>query len=86
MPACRFHEDRPAIGICMRCRAAICAVCRTRVDGVNHCHACLKALGARGEEPRPATDLWPLATVALLGLSWLVLAGVLWLVQGTLAP
>jgi hypothetical protein len=65
---------------------AICAACRTRVDGVNHCHACLKTLGAREEEPRPATELWPLATAALVGLSWLVLTGVFWMLQGKLAP
>ena len=30
----------------MRCRGAICAACTTRLDGVNHCRACLDALRA----------------------------------------
>jgi hypothetical protein len=70
----------------MRCRRVICAACTTRLDGVNHCHVCLKALGSRAEEPARRLDPWPLLGGILLALSCLILAGLCWLVQGTLAP
>ncbi len=53
MQACSYHDDRPAVGICMRCRRAICAACATRLDGVNHCFQCLKELSRRPAEARP---------------------------------
>ena len=86
MAACKYHRDRPGVGVCMRCRAVICAACCTRVDGVNHCHACLQALGRRTAPAAVRRDLASVASVAVLGLSWLVLFGVLWLLQGRLAP
>jgi hypothetical protein len=86
MAACHYHPDRTGIGICMRCRAVICAACCTRVDGVNHCHACLKAMGRR-EEPR-AAPLAPaaLVTVLFLGLAWGLFFALAWAAQGRLAP
>jgi hypothetical protein len=88
MAACRYHPDRPGIGVCMRCRCVICASCCTRVDGVNHCHACLRALG-RGVEPRRSSSAQ--ATVSLLAATLLAFAslfgfGVMWLIEGRLAP
>lgn len=85
MRTCHFHEDRPAIGICMRCRAIICAACCTRVNGVNHCHACLKVLGARREEKRGG-NLGLLFAAVLLSMAWLVLFVLCWAVSGTMAP
>ncbi len=72
--------------MCMRCRAPGCAACTTRLDGVNHCHACLKALGARGDQRQPSAEVWPAFAVALGGLGMLALFGALLLVQGWLAP
>jgi hypothetical protein len=83
---CHFHDDRPGIGICMRCRVVICAACCTRLDGVNHCHACLKALGTRREEPQARAGLWTLGATLLLGAGSLLLYGLCWLVSGSLAP
>jgi hypothetical protein len=86
MAACQFHRDRPGIGVCMRCRRVICAACCTKLDGVNHCHACLRALGQeRTPEKTGRMAAWMTAGL-LLGVSWLVLCGILWLVQGRLAP
>src|SRR5207245_3384833 len=51
MASCKYHPDRPGVGVCMRCRAVICNDCCTRLDGVNHCHACLKALGRPADSP-----------------------------------
>jgi hypothetical protein len=70
----------------MRCRVVICADCCTRVDGVNHCHACLKVLGARRDEARRGPNLGPLAAVLFAGLGWFILFGFFWLTQGMLAP
>jgi hypothetical protein len=69
----------------MSCRRVICAACCTRVEGVNRCHACLKALGARRDE-RPPADLWPLAAAGLGGLGWLLLTLLLFLIEGKFSP
>jgi hypothetical protein len=70
----------------MRCRVVICAACCTRVNGVNHCHACLKVLGGRREEPRQGGHLGMLLAGMLLGVAWLVLWGLCWAVSGKMAP
>lgn len=87
MRACFYHEDRAAIGICMRCRRDICAGCCTRLDGVNHCHRCLKELGRRSAEPRatPASGMVATLVVLLAGLLFLFLE-FLFLIEGKLAP
>jgi hypothetical protein len=84
MIGCRYHPDLPAIGLCMRCRATICAGCCTRLDGINHCHACLKTLAARPPKPpRRSSQLWS-AGLVLAGV-WAALFGLLLLAQGELA-
>jgi hypothetical protein len=85
MRTCHFHSDRPGIGICMRCRMVICSACCTRINGVNHCHACLKALGGRREEKR-SSGLGIVVAGLLLSLAWLVLFGLCWAVSGRMAP
>jgi len=85
MRVCRYHPDRPAIGLCMRCRATICAACCTRQDGINHCHACLSALAAR--PPKPSRRLSPVWSAGLLLAGvWAMLFGLLVLAQGGLGP
>ena len=86
MSVCRYHPDRPGVGVCMRCRASVCAACTTRLDGVNHCHACLKILAARADAPRQAAEWWPPVAVRLAGGGTLVLFFVFLLLQGRLAP
>lgn len=85
MRTCHFHNDRPGIGICMRCRVVICAACCTRINGVNHCHACLKALGDQREE-RHVGNLGTLLAGLLLGVASLALFGLCWAVSGKMAP
>jgi hypothetical protein len=69
----------------MRCRRVICADCRTRVDEINYCHACLRALGAR-QEPLGVGSSFDrfLQASVLLGVGLLVLFGLAWLSQGAL--
>jgi hypothetical protein len=86
MAVCQYHADRAAVGVCMRCRAAICAGCCTRVDGINHCHACLRKLASRSTKPQRGRGSVALAAVAILGLAWLFFVGLGMLVQGKLAP
>jgi hypothetical protein len=93
MAACYYHGDRPGVGLCMRCRRVICEACCTRVDGINHCHACLKALAGRAMPGLAARNgraagpsVGPLVALMLFGLSALVLMGLGWLGQGLLAP
>jgi hypothetical protein len=85
MASCKYHPDRPGVGICMRCRAVICSDCCTRLDGVNHCHACLKALG-RSTEPRSAQRISQIVAAFFLFIAWLMFVGVFWEIQGMLAP
>ncbi len=86
MSVCRYHPDRPGVGVCMRCRASVCAACTTRLDGVNHCHACLKVLAARDDVPRHAAEWWPPVAVLLAGVGTVALFLVFLLLQGRLAP
>jgi hypothetical protein len=84
MLACRYHPDRAGIGLCVRCRRVICAECCTRLDGINHCHACLSALATRAPVRRPANSA--VLTAGLLALLGAGLFGVFWLAQGSLWP
>jgi len=71
----------------MRCRRPICAACCTRLDGVNHCHRCLKELGRRSAEPRPAPASGAvLAVVVLLAGFLMLFLECLFLIEGRLAP
>src|SRR5713226_5855295 len=83
MAVCHYHPDRIGVGVCMRCRVVICAACCTRVDGINHCHACLKAMGQAVERSTP--HLAPVTALAILtlGLIGMLLLGVGCLTQGT---
>jgi hypothetical protein len=84
MAVCRYHPDRPGVGVCIRCRVVICAACCTRLDGVNHCHACLKALAQRDTAgPRGNAGI-VLGGIGVIGLAWLVFFGICWLIQGLL--
>ena len=86
MAVCRYHRDRPGVGVCMRCRAVICQACCTRVDGVNHCHACLKALGRPAERRPRGPGAGVAVGVAGLVVGWLFWFGVFWQLRGQLAP
>lgn len=86
MRTCFFHGERPAVGICMRCRTAVCAACCTRLEGINHCHACLKALGAKPEERGGGIGWATVIAALLLGVSWLVLFGLCVAIGGRMAP
>jgi hypothetical protein len=81
---CLYHPDRQGIGVCVRCRVVICAECCTRLDGINHCHSCLKALGTRPVPRRQASSA--LLTALVVGALCLAFFGVFWLARGNLAP
>jgi len=81
---CHYHPEQPGVGICVRCDTVICAACCTRLQGINHCHECLKVLGR--SKVRPMGSGGAAAALALLGLAWALLFGLLWLAQGRLAP
>jgi hypothetical protein len=83
---CKYHPDRAGVGVCMRCRAIVCAACTTRLDGINHCHACLRSLATRSEETRGGGFRRGAATTTLFLLGWLPLLLLFYLLQGRLAP
>jgi hypothetical protein len=83
--ACHYHPETPGVGICMRCRTVICAACCTRLQGINHCHACLASLARPRGWPGLAAGS-ALAALALLGVLWAAFFGLGLLLQGRLAP
>jgi hypothetical protein len=82
--SCRYHPDTPGVGLCVRCRTVICAACCTRLQGINHCHECLKKLARPSRPPGGAGSA--LAALGLLALGAALLFGLLLLAQGRLAP
>jgi hypothetical protein len=85
MTTCRYHPREPGVGICTRCRYVICAACCTQLDGINHCHACLKELSARPVRRARQTSPW-LGIGAMLACVWALVFVLLLLIQGSLAP
>lgn len=85
MGVCRYHQDRPGIGVCVRCRKAICSACCTRLDGINYCHVCLKAISRRPERRR-GTGLGVMAGLGSLLLACLLFMLMFWQIQGILTP
>jgi hypothetical protein len=83
---CHYHPDRPGVGVCVRCRVVICSDCCTRLDGINHCHACLKKLGRLPSAARSSRALGTVMAFGVLGLAGLFFLGVFWLAQGAFAP
>jgi hypothetical protein len=86
MAVCYYHPDRPAIGVCVRCRTAICAACSTRLDGINHCHRCLSQLAARAESKPGGLAAGTFLAAVLLMVAGLILFGLFWLMSGMFAP
>lgn len=70
---CRYHAERPGVGVCTTCSATLCEECATRVEGILHCRVCL-ARTARGPR-RPRWRSLPALLPALgLGLvTWTLL-------------
>jgi hypothetical protein len=83
---CTYHRDRPGVGVCMRCRSVICAECTTRVDGINHCHACLKELGGTAAVASGRRISGIAAALLIIAATWLFFAVLFWVGEGVLAP
>jgi hypothetical protein len=83
MAFCVNHPEAPGVGVCVRCRAVICAACTTRLDGVNHCHQCLEELAL---QPEPVRESSRLGRLVVLLLACASLWGLLWLARGNLMP
>jgi hypothetical protein len=83
MVECENHPERAAVGLCMRCRAPVCAACCTRVDEVNHCPACLKELASR---PPPAPPSSAPAAALLVAAACLFFYSVFWVARSGLIP
>jgi hypothetical protein len=81
---CEQHAGRVALGICVHCRRTLCGDCITKIDGINHCRACLEAQApaapARAERPLgvlPTRLLLGAGMGALWLLAWLALSALL---------
>jgi hypothetical protein len=83
---CHYHRDRPGVGVCIRCRAVICAACTTRLDGVNHCHACLSKLAAPEQKKRSGDGGATVMALLVVCVAWLVFFGVGVMFEGRWAP
>ena len=75
--ACSVHADLPGVGICKRCKARFCGVCRTRWHEDNLCLECVeKSLAAGEEHPR---ELKNRRRLAVLGSTCAFIGAALWL-------
>ena len=74
--ACAFHADREALGVCVACRARVCAECTTKVEGINYCVRCLAERAQEAEGPSA-----PALSRGMRSLAWSALLWVtcLWL-------
>lgn len=75
---CHNHPERHAIGLCVECRRAVCGECVTKVDGVNHCSACLSLVARQDQEAqerarRPGSVAAAIASGAALFLLLVVM-------------
>jgi hypothetical protein len=56
------------------------------LDGINHCHACLRELAARGEQKHEGWLGRYAAGVLFFLMGWLPLLLLFYVLQGRLAP
>jgi len=74
---CQQHPSRPGIGICVECRAVVCAECSTQFEGINRCAGCLARLAPRAQTRRPFAE-WGAGSVAGALASFALLFAGLW--------
>ena len=79
---CTNHSERPAIGVCVRCRRQLCSECLTKLQGINHCAPCLAAMTAGLDQPgayaEPAVGKPSrMLALGLLVVLWLLTWGLL---------
>ena len=55
---CRYHPGRTGVGVCMVCRSVICIQCSTRIDGINHCAACVGNMANHALTPEVVGRVW----------------------------
>ena len=84
---CANHPDRPAIGVCVITRKAICAECSTRYEGVNYSKEGLRILQfQRASQAERAGSKGGILTLGATLLSpfflYLLYAFYLWFSQG----
>ena len=72
---CHYHPERDGVGICMKCNKVICTECSTRIDGINHCAACVAGL-VRDRKESSVVDNVKLKSVGIVGMSCVVALGV----------
>jgi hypothetical protein len=81
---CKYHPEQPRHRHLHVPRPSV--ACCTRIDGINHCHACLEKVARRAERAETPVILGRIAAVLVLGVTWLLFVGLLWLGEGWLAP
>lgn len=86
--ACQYHPEREAIGVCVECRTRVCGECVTKVEGINHCAACLAKLAAEGARGPVGARRAPSHAVvrASAAAYFVVLSAAVWVLLQTLLP
>lgn len=85
--ACANHENREAIGVCVRCRRRVCSECTTKIDGINHCVGCFAELArehAREQTVRRVDG--PTWSAVSVGLGFVLASALAWGVLELLLP
>jgi hypothetical protein len=70
---CLNHPGRPAIGVCVITRQAICAECSTRYEGVNYSREGLRVLQEQRKVAEARSPMGTLVSVLMVLLSPLML-------------
>jgi hypothetical protein len=72
---CSYHPQTPGIGICIECRAVICAECTTQFEGINRCARCL-AQKTRAPSVLRSGNQFSVANLVLAALSFFLIFGI----------
>lgn len=73
--ACTAHPARAAVALCRSCLTPRCGECVVKIDGVNHCAACLRALFPATPPPRPPAAASTALRAVARGAAAIVLYG-----------
>ena len=82
---CTRHPLREAVGVCVVCSQSLCSDCITKLDGINHCQACLAKLSQQAEA-QPRTRRREIPEILALTGGFAVLSLLAWAMLEVMMP